>query len=155
MWRLIEKLGVLAAYKQQVDIYKIPIYNKITEEYRKASMSELQQLRKGSTPLLILTVLAREKMYGYQIMRELEQRSEGYFTMTAALLYPALHQMEMDGLLNSEWQEGQGKRRRKYYAITARGRRALAERQAAWESFIDNLRKTLKPSTSSIFALGS
>ncbi len=117
-------------------------------------MSELQQLRKGSTPFLILSVVSREKMYGYQIMRELERRSEGYFTMTAALLYPALHQMEMDGLLSSEWQEGQGKRRRKYYAITAKGKRALLERQAEWETFIDSLRKTLKPSTSSLLALG-
>ncbi len=68
-------------------------------------MAKLQQVRKGSTPLLILSVLAAEKMYGYQIMRELEQRSDGYFTMTAALLYPALHQLEKDGLVESEWQE--------------------------------------------------
>lgn len=109
-------------------------------------MSEVQQLRKGSTPLLILSVLANEKMYGYQIMRELEQRSEGYFSMTAALLYPALHQLEMDGLLNSEWQEGQGKRKRKYYAITAKGRKALGTSRAEWEKFVANLQKTIKPS---------
>lgn len=127
---------------------------KLQNNIESAPMSELQQLRKGSTPLLVLSVLAHEKMYGYQIMRELERRSEGYFTMTAALLYPALHQMELDGLLNSEWQAGQGKRRRKYYAITAKGRKALVDRQAEWESFIDNLRKTLKPSTSSLLALG-
>jgi DNA-binding PadR family transcriptional regulator len=108
-------------------------------------MSQLQQLRKGSTPLLILTVLASEKMYGYQIMRELERRSEGYFSMTAALLYPALHQLEIAGLLKSDWQEGQGKRKRKYYSITPKGRKALTASQAEWRAFITNLQKTLDP----------
>ncbi|HLO14187.1 MAG TPA: helix-turn-helix transcriptional regulator [Anaerolineales bacterium] len=112
-------------------------------------MTQLQQLRKGSTPLLILSVLSTEKMYGYQIMRELERRSEGYFTMTAALLYPALHQLELDGLLKSEWQEGQGKRRRKYYAITPKGKNALAASQVEWKTFIANLQKTLEASARS------
>lgn len=110
-------------------------------------MKQLQQLRKGSTPLLLLSTLATDKMYGYQIMRELERKSEGYFTMTAALLYPALHQLEMDGLLKSEWQEGQGKRKRKYYSITPRGRKALAASHNAWKTFIENLQKTLDLST--------
>jgi PadR family transcriptional regulator, regulatory protein PadR len=108
-------------------------------------MSEIQQLRKGSTPLLILSILADEKMYGYQIMRELEQRSAGYFTMTAALLYPALHQLEKDGLLESEWEETSGKRRRKYYSITGQGRKALASSRADWQAFMTNLFKTLQP----------
>jgi PadR family transcriptional regulator PadR len=111
-------------------------------------MTQLQQLRKGSTPLLILSVLAKDKMYGYQIMRELEQRSEGYFTMTAALLYPALHQLEIDGLLISEWQEGQGNRKRKYYSITPKGRKALTASQTEWKTFIANMQKTLQSSTS-------
>jgi PadR family transcriptional regulator PadR len=110
-------------------------------------MSDLQQLRKGSTSLLILNVLGQEKMYGYQIMRELEQRSEGYFTMTAALLYPALHQLELDGLLKSEWQDGQGRRRRKYYSITPQGRKALAASRAEWSNFIAKLQMTLGAST--------
>jgi PadR family transcriptional regulator PadR len=106
-------------------------------------MAKLQQVRKGSTPLLILSVLAAEKMYGYQVMRELEQRSDGYFTMTAALLYPALHQLEKDGLVESEWQENPGKRRRKYYTITSKGRKDLAASQTEWLTFLTNLFKTL------------
>jgi PadR family transcriptional regulator, regulatory protein PadR len=112
-------------------------------------MTQLQQLRKGSTPLLILSVLAEEPMYGYQIMRELERRSEGYFSMTAALLYPALHQLELDGLLKSDWQDGQGKRKRKYYSITPKGKKALAASQAEWKTFIANLQKTLEVSAGS------
>jgi DNA-binding PadR family transcriptional regulator len=117
-------------------------------------MNQNQQLRKGSTPLLILSVLAAEKMYGYQIMRELERRSEGYLSMTAALLYPALHQMEMDGLLKSEWEAGQGKRRRKYYTITSKGKRALTARQAEWEKFIESLQWTLRPSINNLLDFG-
>ena len=109
-------------------------------------MTQIQQVRKGSTSLLILSVLSVEKMYGYQIMRELERRSSGYFTMTAALLYPALHQLEADGLAESEWQENPGKRRRKYYTITTKGRKALVNSQAEWQIFVANLFKTLKPS---------
>jgi PadR family transcriptional regulator PadR len=108
-------------------------------------MTKIQQVRKGSTPLLILSVLAAEKMYGYQIMRELEQRSSGYFTMTAALLYPSLHQLEADGLVKSEWQDKPGKRRRKYYTITPSGRKSLANNKAEWQTFLTNLFKTLQP----------
>lgn len=110
-------------------------------------MSQLHQVRKGSTPLLLLSILASGEMYGYQIMRELESRSNGYFTMTAALLYPALHQLEVDGLLKSEWQEGQGKRKRKYYFITPKGRKALTSSHTEWKTFIENLQKTLEFST--------
>jgi DNA-binding PadR family transcriptional regulator len=112
-------------------------------------MTRLQQLRKGSTPLLILSVLAEQPMYGYQIMRELERRSEGYFSMTAALLYPARHQLELDSLLKSDWQDGQGKRKRKYYSITPKGKKALAASQAEWKTFIANLQKTLEASAGS------
>jgi DNA-binding PadR family transcriptional regulator len=69
-------------------------------------MSHLQQLRKGSTTTLILSVLEEEAKYGYQIMRELESRSEGYFSMTAALLYPALHRLEREGYVVSDWRTG-------------------------------------------------
>jgi DNA-binding PadR family transcriptional regulator len=112
-------------------------------------MTHLQQLRKGSTTLLILSVLSTGAMYGYRIMRELEHRSEGYFTMTAALLYPALHQLEMDGLLRSEWHEGKGMRKRKYYSLTPKGRKALLANQAEWMTFIASLKKTLEPSMGS------
>jgi PadR family transcriptional regulator, regulatory protein PadR len=107
-------------------------------------MSQIQQLRKGSTPLLILSVLADGKKYGYQVMRELEQRSEGYFSMTAALLYPALHELEEEGLVASEWEDGEGKRRRKFYTITEKGRGALAGHRADWQSFIAHMQRVLQ-----------
>jgi PadR family transcriptional regulator, regulatory protein PadR len=111
-------------------------------------MTDIQQLRRGSTPLLILSILSDGKMYGYQIMRELEQRSEGYFTMTAALLYPALHQLELEELVESEWQATQGKRRRKYYTITPEGRKALSQSKGEWQDFVSRSFKTMQPPAS-------
>lgn len=107
-------------------------------------MDRIQEIRKGSTPVLILSVLADKKMYGYQIMRELEKRSQGYFTMTAALLYPALHQLEKEGLLEGEWQDNPGERRKKYYTITTKGKKALQASRLEWQNFLTNLFNTLQ-----------
>jgi DNA-binding PadR family transcriptional regulator len=106
-------------------------------------MTEFQQVRKGSTPLLILGILSKKPLHGYAIMRELEQLSDGYFIMTAALLYPALHQMEQDGLLQSKWEESSGARRRKVYEITQKGLKRLDAEQADWRQFLEKLFKTL------------
>jgi len=98
-----------------------------------------QQMRKGSTPVLILSLLAEQPMYGYQMAQELEQRSGGYFVMKEGLLYPALHQMEGDGLLSSKWHTVRGARRRKYYSITEKGRKVLAGSVAEWVVFTEEL----------------
>jgi len=103
------------------------------------------QIRKGSTPVLILSLLAERSMYGYQITRELEQRSEGYFAMNEGLLYPALHQMEQDGLIRSEWQTVAGARQRKYYSITEEGRKVLARSVTEWTTFTAKLMRMIEP----------
>ncbi len=100
------------------------------------------QLRKGSTTVLILALLEDEPMYGYQISRELERRSYGYFTMKEGLLYPALHQMEESGLIASEWKTIDN-RQRKYYRITSRGRKQLTESAAEWRMFTSQLLKLI------------
>ena len=102
-----------------------------------------RQMRKGSTPVLILSLLAEQPMYGYQIAQELKQRSEGYFTMKEGLLYPALHQMERDDLLSSEWRTVAGARRRKYYSITKKGREMLANSVAEWTAFTEKLMQVI------------
>ena len=106
-------------------------------------MQLYRQMRKGSTPVLVLSLLAEQPMYGYQIALELEQRSEGYFTMKEGLLYPALHQMEQDGLLNSEWRNAAGARRRKYYFITKKGHKVLANSVAEWRTFTEKLMRVI------------
>jgi len=102
------------------------------------------QMRKGSTPLLILSLLAEQPMYGYQIARELEQRSEGYFEMKEGLLYPALHRMEQEGLLKSEWRRVGGSRRRRYYSITDKGKKVLADSVAEWTTFTEKLMRVIE-----------
>jgi len=97
------------------------------------------QIRKGSSEILILSLLVREPMYGYQITRELERRSSGYFDMKEGLLYPTLHRMEQAGLIAGEWRTGTGKRRRKYYRITDKGRHALRRQTAEWRTFTERL----------------
>ena len=102
------------------------------------------QIRKGSTPVLILSLLAEQPMYGYQIARELAQRSQGYFQMKEGLLYPALHQMEQKGLLSSDWLEAAGARRRRYYSITEKGRGVLSDSVDEWTRFTDKLMEVIR-----------
>ncbi len=105
------------------------------------------QIRKGSTEILILSLLAAEPMYGYQISQELKRRSGGYFDVKEGLLYPTLHRMMQDGYLTSEWRQVPGARRRKYYVITDKGREVLGQQTDEWRSFIERLLPMLRPST--------
>ena len=107
-------------------------------------MALYDQIRKGSTSTLILSLLSDEPMYGYQITQELQQRSEGYFEMKEGLLYPALHRMEQDGLLKSEWRSVAGSRRRKYYFITEEGRKVLVNSVAEWTTFTEKLMQVIR-----------
>lgn len=88
---------------------------------------------------IILTVLRDGPLHGYQLAREIERRSEGYFDCKEGTLYPALHKLEREGLLKSQWQPAGEQRRRKYYALTPAGERRLAESVAEWRSFATRL----------------
>jgi PadR family transcriptional regulator PadR len=98
-------------------------------------MSPARDLRKGSTTVLILSLVAERPMYGYQIAKELERRSDGYFDFKEGTLYPALHRMEKEGLLRSEWQVVAEGPSRKYYHITEKGKRALVDVAVEWTTF--------------------
>lgn len=94
-----------------------------------------QELLKGNTETLLLSLLELEPMYGYQIVKEMNQRSSGYFAFKEGTLYPALHRMERDNLAEGRWQDTPSGVRRRYYYITAKGRQALAERLKEWQRF--------------------
>ena len=108
-------------------------------------MFQIQQARKGSSELLILSILDDAPLHGYAIMRELEARSEGNFTMTAALLYPTLHKMESDHLIEGIWEKSQGDRQKKVYSITPHGREQLAESRKEWKSFFNKFFNVINP----------
>lgn len=108
-------------------------------------MTIREQMRKGTTTVIILKLMAEQDrpMYGYEIIHELEERSEGYFQFKEGLIYPRLHEMERQGWLHSEWQGAEGSRRRKFYSITEMGRRRLERELRGWQAFAENVNRLL------------
>ena len=86
-------------------------------------MSVNKELVKGSTSMLVLGVLEEKEMYGYQIIKELEQRSETVFSLKEGTLYPILHVLEQDGFLEAYWEDTSSARKRRFYRITKKGRK--------------------------------
>ena len=93
------------------------------------------KLLSGTLELMILQVVSPKSTYGYQITQEVLERSEGYFELKEGSLYPALHRMERENLLESNWVETDAGRRRKYYRLTPEGLKALERKKADWERF--------------------
>ena len=100
-------------------------------------MGRIDQMRKGTTTVAILKLLVdvEEPLHGYEIIRQLEARSQGFFQFKEGLIYPALHRMQKEGLLKSRWLGEPGTRRRKVYTVTERGRRQLKAELRQWEDF--------------------
>ncbi len=90
---------------------------------------------KGNTLTLILTLLQEQPMYGFQIAKEIHRRSEGALRFREGLLYPALHQLEKEGLVEGEWRSSNQGPRRKYYQLTRQGKREAARLRARWSIF--------------------
>jgi PadR family transcriptional regulator PadR len=100
-------------------------------------------MRTGSTTVMILRLLADKPMYGYQIVKELQSRSEGYFELEQGTLYPALHRLEKDDLVSSRWEIIADGPSRKYYHITDKGRAELEKSAQQWSDFSRQLLKLL------------
>ena len=101
-----------------------------------------KELLKGSTSILVLSVVENKDLYGYRIIRELEIRSENAFEMSEGTLYPILHALEKEKCLSSYWQEIDG-RNRKYYHITKKGKKVLDDKKEEWKSFSTSVNKVL------------
>jgi transcriptional regulator len=93
-----------------------------------------KELLKGSSELLVLATIQKEPLYGYEIAKRIKTASDQLFTMGEGTLYPILHKLEQDGLLESFWEEFGG-RNRKYYSITRTGKQLLKEKKQEWETF--------------------
>lgn len=106
---------------------------------------KLDQIRKGTTIMAILKLLVDEgePLHGYEIIRRLEARSQGYFRFKEGLVYPSLHRMEQDGLLESRWLGEPGTRRRKVYTVTEKGRRQLEADVQQWQAFSQQMNQLL------------
>lgn len=97
-------------------------------------MNIKKELTKGSSSLLVLSVLENEDLYGYRIIKEIELRSENLFTFKEGTLYPILHAFEQDKLVESYWTEESG-RKRKYYHITKKGKKLLESSKEEWNAY--------------------
>ena len=99
------------------------------------SESYFGQLLRGVVEPLLLFIIDELPVHGYEIARELERRSQGYFNLTASTLYSALRRLESRGLVLSSWQQV-AKQKRRCYELTEKGRQILAEELAQWQKFL-------------------
>jgi transcriptional regulator len=95
-----------------------------------------REWKKGSAELLILSLLEAVPRHGYEIGKLIEQRSEGALRFHAASLYPLLYRLEKRGWIQGRWVEKSGQRRRRYYRLTAPGRKVLASQRRGWQTFV-------------------
>jgi PadR family transcriptional regulator, regulatory protein PadR len=103
-----------------------------------------RELKRGSTELLILALLEERDRHGYDLARLIGERSDGEISFHAASLYPTLYRMEDKSLIQGRWLEKAGQRRRRYYRLTASGRKALASQRTIWESFFTALNRVAR-----------
>ncbi len=108
-------------------------------------MAKSYELITSSTDSLLLCLLVEKPMYGYQIIKELTDRSNGYFKFKEGTLYPALHRLETIGLVEGRWQLLPGGQQRKYYYITEKGRVSLMERRGQWQDFLSAMNLIIQP----------
>ncbi len=94
-----------------------------------------KELKKGSAELLILALVEDRPRHGYEIGRLIVERSQGALSYHVASLYPTLYRLEDLGQLEGRWVEKAGQRRRRYYRLTAAGRKRLATERSVWQNF--------------------
>lgn len=94
-----------------------------------------KELSKGSIGLLLLSILSKEDMYGYQMIKALETQTDNVFSLKEGTLYPLLHTMEKNGFLEAYWEQLDNGRKRKYYTITENGRKELKKQTDEWFEF--------------------
>lgn len=101
--------------------------------YKEVYEVKTGELVKGSAGMLVLKLLAQAPMHGYEIIKKMEKRSLGVFSLKEGTLYPILHALEAEGLTSAQW-EGDTGRKRKVYSITAKGVKRLKEKHEEWNT---------------------
>lgn len=94
-----------------------------------------RELLKGTADTLVLSTFAQGERYGYQVVKEIERRSDGFFQFAEGTLYPILHRLERQGLLLARWESMPNGMERRYYCLTSAGREALRDRISEWTGF--------------------
>src|ERR687883_1054310 len=100
-----------------------------------------RELKKGSAELLILSLVEHQPRHGYDIGNLIEQRSGGVLRFNVASLYPLLYRLEKRGWIEGRWVEKAGQRRRRYYRLTAAGKKVLAAQRRSWQAFVEAINR--------------
>jgi len=100
-----------------------------------------RELKKGSAELLILSLVEHRARHGYAIGKLIDERSEGRIRFKIASLYPLLYRLEHRGWIQGRWVERSGERRRRFYRLTAAGRKVLAAHRTTWAGFVNAIRR--------------
>ena len=108
---------------------------------KQRSQGELVQ---GTLDMLILKTLVRGAMHGYGIAQSIQQISGEVLRVEEGSLYPALHRLELDGMIDSEWGESENKRRAKYYRLSARGRKQLKTESSKWRRLAEAIARVME-----------
>jgi PadR family transcriptional regulator PadR len=103
-----------------------------------------RSLQKGSAEFLVLSILDGPDRHGYELAQLIETRSDGRLSFKAATLYPLLYKLEKQGWVAGRWIEKAGERRRRFYRLTAAGRKVLGARRRVWREFVDALDQVTK-----------
>jgi PadR family transcriptional regulator, regulatory protein PadR len=107
--------------------------------------AEPGDLLRDTLDMLILKTLSRGEMHGYHIAEYIHERSEQVLRVEEGALYPALHRLELRGLLAAEWGASDNNRRAKFYRLTAAGRKHLVEETTHWKRMASAIARILEP----------
>lgn len=100
-----------------------------------------KELVAASSVPMVLSVLSHGESYGYEIIRKVKESSGGKISWSEGMLYPVLHWMEREKLIEAEWKDSDSGRRRKYYRIKPEGRKSLADEKQQWLTVHETLTK--------------
>jgi PadR family transcriptional regulator, regulatory protein PadR len=100
-----------------------------------------RELKRGSAELLILSLLEARPRHGYELSKLIDARSGGQLTFHIDSLYPLLYRLEERGWIKGTWVEKPDERRRRFYKVTAEGRRVLAQQRKTWAAFVEAVRR--------------
>lgn len=104
-----------------------------------------REWKKGSAELLILSLLEQRARHGYEIGKLIEARSDGALRFHVTTLYPLLYRLENQGIVQGKWVEKAGQRRRRYYSLTAQGKKLLAAQRQSWRDFVAAIGRVMEP----------
>jgi PadR family transcriptional regulator PadR len=104
-----------------------------------------RELKKGSAEFLVLSLIEVRPRHGYEIGKLIEARSKGRIQFRIGSLYPILCRLEDRGLISGRWVEKHGERRRRYYRLTAAGRKFLLAQRSTWDDFVLTINGIVRP----------